>query len=262
MSDNEASCHRKEGVSKVLWLMKNLLEYEVNGKRTTWRKSTFYSLFISVMIYLASVLEYTCVYIYIYISSSSCQGASTDFFNSLATHPYRPSLLARSPGYILYWYRGASWSSNFCSSMWRGLQEYITYEFVLTSPAVSCMSGSSGLDSFVMGGRWVHSRCFASRTCSIQLTAFLYNCRQAFSLYSVHVVHPCNSIDMTAVWKKLRFILSVRSDFHMTDNLLITAHAFANLVLMSFSVMRHCFLGRWTCPLVSSSLVWRCRLFD
>ena len=28
--------------------------------------------------------------------------------------------------------------------------------------------------------------------------------------------------------------------------------------------MRHCFLGRWTCQLVSESyrLVWRCRLFD
>ena len=31
---------------------------------------------------------------------------------------------------------------------------------------------------------------------------------------SVHVVHPYSSIDVTAAWKKLRFILSVRSDFH------------------------------------------------
>ena len=35
-----------------------------------------------------------------------------------------------------------------CSSMWRGPQKYIAYEFDLTSPAVSCMSGSSNLDSF------------------------------------------------------------------------------------------------------------------
>ena len=32
--------------------------------------------------------------------------------------------------------------------MRRGPQEYITYEFVHASPAVSCMSGSSNLNSF------------------------------------------------------------------------------------------------------------------
>ena len=32
---------------------------------------------------------------------------------------------------------------------------------------------------------------------------------------NVQVVHPYGSIDTTAVWKKLRFILSVRFDFHM-----------------------------------------------
>ncbi len=33
---------------------------------------------------------------------------------------------------------------------------------------------------------------------------------------------------MTAAWKKLRFILSVRSDFHIIDSLLIAVHAFVN----------------------------------
>ena len=45
-------------------------------------------------------------------------------------------------------YVGSSWSSCFWSSMWRGPQEYIAYEFVLTSPAVSHMSGLFNLDSF------------------------------------------------------------------------------------------------------------------
>ena len=36
--------------------------------------------------------------------------------------------------------------------------------------------------------------------------------------------------------KKLRFILSVTSDFHMTDSLSIAVHAFASRMLMSFSV--------------------------
>ena len=52
----------------------------------------------------------------------------------------------------------------------------------------------------------------------------------------VHVVHPYSSIDVTAAWKKLLFILSVRSDFHIVDSLLIAVHAFVNLVSMSFSV--------------------------
>ena len=41
---------------------------------------------------------------------------------------------------------------------------------------------------------------------------------------------------MTAVWKKLRFILSVRSDFHMIKSLSIAVHAFVSRVSMSFSV--------------------------
>ena len=49
-------------------------------------------------------------------------------------------------------------------------------------------------------------------------------------------MHPYSSIDVTAAWKKLRFILSVRSDFHIVDSLLIAVHTFVNLVSMSFSV--------------------------
>ena len=45
-------------------------------------------------------------------------------------------------------YIGSSWSSHLCLSMCRGPQEYIAYEFVLTSLAVSHMFGSSNLDSF------------------------------------------------------------------------------------------------------------------
>ena len=46
-------------------------------------------------------------------------------------------------------YIGSSWSSCLCSSLWRGSQENVTYEFVFNSPAVSRMSGSSDwFDSF------------------------------------------------------------------------------------------------------------------
>ena len=47
-------------------------------------------------------------------------------------------------------------------------------------------------------------------------------------------MHPYSIIDTTAAWKKLRFILSVRSDFHMIDSLSIVVHAFVSHVSMSF----------------------------
>ena len=40
------------------------------------------------------------------------------------------------------------WSSCFCTAVCGGPLEYITYKFVPASPAVSCMSGSSNLNSF------------------------------------------------------------------------------------------------------------------
>ena len=46
-------------------------------------------------------------------------------------------------------------------------------------------------------------------------------------------MHPYSSIDTTAAWKKLRFILSVRSDFHMIESLSIAVHAFVSRVSMS-----------------------------
>ena len=71
---------------------------------------------------------------------------------SLTTYLYHPLLLRGIQSYILYWVRAvvyrSEWSSCLCSSMWWGSQEYVAYEFVLTSPAVSCMSGSSNLVSF------------------------------------------------------------------------------------------------------------------
>ena len=50
------------------------------------------------------------------------------------------------------------------------------------------------------------------------------------------MVHPYSSIDTIAAWKKLLFILSVRSDFYMTQSLSTAVHAFASHVLMSVSV--------------------------
>ena len=91
-----------------------------------------------------------------------------------------------------------------------------------------------------MGDRWPYSCCFVgcclqvlfNTACSIlvQLPSSFFSIRLA----SIHVVHPYSSIDTIAAWKKLRFILSVMSDSHMTDRLPIAVHAFASRV--SFSV--------------------------
>ena len=95
---------------------------------------------------------------------------------------------------------------------------------------------------FVMGGRWPYSWCLVgccsqglfniARNILVLLPSSFFSSR----LVSVQVVHPYNSIDTTVAWKKLRFILSVRSDFHMIDSLSMAAHAFAIRVSISFSV--------------------------
>ena len=75
-----------------------------------------------------------------------------------------------------------------------------------------------------------------------------HSCVVASSVFSIrsvslHVVHPYSSIDTTAAKKKLRFILSVRSDFHMTDNLSIAVHSCASHVSMSFFSVFCFFVG-------------------
>ena len=63
-------------------------------------------------------------------------------------------------------------------------------------------------------------------------------------------MHPYSWIDTTAAWKKLRLILSDKSDFNMIDFLSIAVHAFASCTLMIFSVdeMLHSYLIQiiWT----------------
>ena len=95
---------------------------------------------------------------------------------------------------------------------------------------------------FVIGGRWPYSWCLVgccrqdlfkiARSILVKLPSSFFSSR----FVRVHGVHPYSSIDATAAWKKLRFILSVRSDFHIIDSLLIAVYAFVNLVSMSFSV--------------------------
>ena len=86
-------------------------------------------------------------------SSSSCRAASTDTPDPLSpllpiVHHLWPVFRATSRILTQLLYVCSSWLSCFCSAICGGPQEYITYELVPASPAVSCMSGSSNLDSF------------------------------------------------------------------------------------------------------------------
>ena len=90
---------------------------------------------------------------------------------------------------------------------------------------------------FVMGDSWPYSWCLVG--CCRQDFFHIVTLPSSFfsrRLECVQVVHPYSSIDTTAAWKKLRFILSVRSDFHMIESLSIAVHAFVSRVSMSFSV--------------------------
>ena len=65
---------------------------------------------------------------------------------SLSTSPYHSSPLAGLQGYIPYHQIAAA--CMFELAICGGPQEYITYELILASPAVSGMSGSSSLETF------------------------------------------------------------------------------------------------------------------
>ena len=96
------------------------------------------------------------IYIIIIIMSRHLRGS---LWPSLATLLYRPSLLVGLQDYIgtELFYACSSLSSCLRTPMRRVSPEYVTYEVVHTSPAVSRMSGSS---SFRDGGKWPYSCCF------------------------------------------------------------------------------------------------------
>ena len=86
-------------------------------------------------------------------SSSSCRAISKDIPDPLSpllpiVHRFWQVLRATSRIFTELLYVGSSWSPCFCLAMWRGPIENIIYELVPASPAVSCISGSSNLDSF------------------------------------------------------------------------------------------------------------------
>ena len=134
--------------------------------------------------------------------------------------------------------RGVNWSTSLMSSS------------LLLQQCPSCLVRLTCI-VFVMGGRWPYSWCLVG-ACRRDLFNIARNIlvllpsRFFFSrLVSVQVVHPYSSIDTTAAWKKVRFILSDRSDFHMIESLSIAVYAFVSCVSMSFSVDETLLPSEW-----------------
>ena len=150
-------------------------------------------------------------------SSSSCH-ASAWIFLTLSRHS---SLLStgfgRSSGQqpisTQLLYVGSSWLSCLCLSTWRGMSTSL-----LLQQCPACLVRLTWI-IFVMSGKWPYSCCFLrcylqdlfnnTHSILVLLPSRFFSTR----LVSIHVVHPYSSNGTTAAWKKLHFILSVRSDF-------------------------------------------------
>ena len=122
------------------------------------------------------------------MSSSSYRSASTDLPDPLSppvsiVHLFLDVFKATSSIVTELLYIGSSWSSCFCSSMSRDSQEYIAYEFVLISPAVSSISGSSNLDSFRNGWHVAVQLLF----CGVLPPGFVQYCSQHSYVIAVNL---------------------------------------------------------------------------
>ena len=156
--------------------------------------------------------------------------ASTDFCDSLtpfvpisprSRHVFQTTSCFRTG---LLWV-SSCWSANTNTSLWRGIWENVTYEFVLASLAVSHMSCSSYLDGFRDRRRVAVQLLFRG----MLLPWFVkYSSKHFWALpsiffsicfVSIHVVHPYSRTDTTEAWKKFRFILTGGSDFNMIHSL-------------------------------------------
>ena len=87
------------------------------------------------------------------MSSSSSRAASTDILDHLTplfpiVHHLRQVFWVTSCVLTQLLYVSSGWSSCFCLAICGGPQQYVTYELVFASPAVSGVSGSSDLYSF------------------------------------------------------------------------------------------------------------------
>ena len=128
-------------------------------KKLVWFETSYIMIITDILDKHRKSNIYIYMYIYIYISSSSsCRAAGADIPDRLSPflpiiHRLRQVFWVTSRVLTQLLYVGSCRSSHSCTSMCGGPQEYIAYELVLASPAVSCVSCSSNLYSFCDGGQ-------------------------------------------------------------------------------------------------------------
>ena len=113
---------------------------------------------------------------------------------------------------------------------------------------------------FVTSGKWPYSSCFVGYclqylfNITLSILVLLPSNFFSISLISVHIVHPHSSIATTSAWKKTS--IGPIAYRWLSNPLVVACWCISWL-------MRHCFLGKWTCILISENyrLVW-CRLLD
>ena len=103
-----------------------------------------------------------------------------------------------------------------------------------------------------MGGRRLYSCYFVwccfqdlfdiARSILVQFLSSFFSMR----FVNINVVHPYRRIDTTTVWKKLRLILSDKSDFHMINNISITVPAFAWRILILHEKLQAKYINLFT----------------
>ena len=100
-----------------------------------------------------------------------------------------------------------------------------------------------------MGGRWPYSCCYVGCCFPDLFNIARSILRQLpLSFFSIHfvsvpLVNLYHGIDTTAALKKLRFISSNRSVFHMTDSLLIAVHDLA--IVLDVGLYKKVFFAFW-----------------
>ena len=179
------------------------------------------------------------------ISLSSCRTARTDFPNPLSRHPSLSSITSSMssmlhPMSVLNCCRYVLASRPTLARPCEGVHRrtlLMSSFLLLQQECPACLVHQIWI-AFEISGRWPYN-CPCVGCCFQDLFNIARGILEQLALsfffvrfVSVQVVHPYSSMDTAAAWKKLRFILSYRSDFHMTNSLSIAVHGYASRVLM------------------------------
>ena len=129
----------KDSHAIIFWSMKESITIDFLEKGTTVNSASYCEFILQSSPYLLNDHH-----IYIY----NHRVVPLTWISLILSHQLRQVLQTTSYIFTELLLISCGWSSNTCSFMWWGPQENVTYEFVLTFPAVSHVSCLSDFDSF------------------------------------------------------------------------------------------------------------------